>query len=156
MIGNHRPPSGFPRASRHGFPDRADAGGTFPPLASGFPYPRVNTLALGGFCAYVLIWFLQVGVRVSLLGKLRIEFLVGASLLAAAALLPPSPVKPPVAAARSMFPYFIGALFLAMLVQLPFSQAPAVSSTIFWDRVVKFACMAVFITRFVKSPADTD
>ena len=44
-------------------------------------YDRVPLVIIGAFCAYVITWFLQLGGRVSILGAIRFEFLLGTFLI---------------------------------------------------------------------------
>lgn len=111
------------------------------------------------FCVYVLVWFLQVGYRVPPLGKLRVEFLIGAVLIGMAIMVGRAasakslPKVPEVVSSRSVLR---GAtvLFICIAVQVPLSVDFNLSWTVFFDRVVKFGFMAVFIATFVRSTRD--
>lgn len=109
-------------------------------------YKRVPFILLMMFCGYVFIWYLQVGERWPELGAVRLEFVFGLILVA---LLPfvGIPVSSPLVK-------FI-VLYLAMVaIQIPFSHAFDHSVNVFWNRVVKFGMMGLFIAAFVKSPRD--
>lgn len=109
-------------------------------------FPHVSNLALLSFCGYVIIWYLQIGYRIPFLGKIRFEFIYAALL--------------------SLYLIFFGGkieldcpvfntiilLFLAMIIQIPFSYNVQHSYEIFIDRVLKFSFMAIFIVGFIKSP----
>jgi len=128
-------------AGTHGTPPPGDSAGEVPAIA-GYPHvPLVVTLL---FCGYVVVWYLQVGYRIPALGAIRFEFIYGA-ILTVVAVLSGIPLRSPLTG-------FLAALFLTMLVALPFSYDPTASYTIFVDRVLKFFVMAVFIIAFVRGP----
>jgi O-antigen ligase len=105
------------------------------------------------FCVYVVIWFLQLGVRIEALGKLRVELLIGIALIAALIMRRPAmPARYPVTARGVKIA--TGWLLAMMLIQVPLSFNVQLSWTIFVDRVVKFGFMSVFIAMFVRSPRD--
>jgi putative inorganic carbon (hco3(-)) transporter len=109
-------------------------------------YPQVSNLTLLAFCGYVVIWYLQIGYRIPILGAIRFEFLY-AALLSFVAILFNNKIE--------LDCPLIGILLLFLLVlciQIPFSCNVEVSWNMFIDRVVKFAFMAVFIICFVRSP----
>lgn len=111
------------------------------------------------FCVYVLVWFLQVGYRVPPLGKLRVEFLIGAVLIGMAVMVGRAaasksvPAIPEVVSTRTVLNGAI-ALFVCIAVQVPLSVDFDLSWTVFFDRVVKFGFMGIFIATFVRSPRD--
>lgn len=111
-------------------------------------YPAIPLGVLLLFCVYVLIWYLQVGARIPALGIIRLEMLwalvlTGIILTSNNAAFLENPLT--------------GALLLfvaSMLLSLLFSYDVAVSWNIFFNRVVKFSFMGLFIACFVKSPRD--
>lgn len=109
-------------------------------------YPHVSNFALLMFCGYVITWYLQIGYRIPVLGAIRFEFVYAAVLTVVAMLFTPKPkLDCPVIK-------WVILLYLAMIIQIPFSYNVEHSWTIFIDRVVKFSFMAFFIVRFVQSP----
>jgi O-antigen ligase len=107
-------------------------------------YPAVSMALTLLFCGYVLIWYLQIGYRMPILGTLRFEFLYAGALIAIVIARGPSMGSP-------LTGFFV-ALLLAIAIQVPLSQYYPISSKIFVDRVLKFAAMALFIASFVKAP----
>ncbi|MFP4416736.1 MAG: O-antigen ligase family protein [Chitinispirillaceae bacterium] len=112
-----------------------------------FPqYKHVPLVLILMFCCYVLIWYLQMGERWPALGSIRLEFIYGLILIAIMPFLG-VPFDSPLVK-------FI-LLYLAMvIVQIPLSHDADHSMDIFFNRVVKFGFMGVFIATFVKSPRD--
>ena len=108
------------------------------------PYPNVSLALTLLFCGYVVIWYLQIGHRVPILGTLRFEFLY-AGLLAVLVIARGPAMGSPLTG-------FLLALLLAMAIQVPLSQDYPISSKVFVDRVLKFAAMSLFIASFVKAP----
>lgn len=98
-------------------------------------------------CIYVITWYLQLGSRVSLLGAIRFEFILGL-LLTVASLMklltnlhePSSPLK------KIIIIYFLVIAFYTF-----FSYDRSTSIDIFFNRVVKFSMMALFFAAFVKT-----
>lgn len=111
-------------------------------------YPNVSTPVLLLFCSYVIIWYLQVGSRISFLGRIRIELIV-ACLLLPLALMTHSKSKTEMDS--SLFPIII-VYFILLLMMTLFSYDFQTSWNVFFNRVVKFAFMSLFIVCFVKSP----
>jgi len=111
-------------------------------------YPYVPMWALVIFCGYVIIWYLQIGYRVPALGAIRFEFIYAAflSIIAIA--------TGGLAQLSSPLIKYCALLLLCMFIQVPFSYDVTTSWTVFFDRVVKFAFMALFIVSFVRSPRD--
>lgn len=96
-------------------------------------------------CLYILTWYLQVGLRVDLLGAIRFEFLLG-SFLSFFAILKlinerkATPLKGPVI-------FFFSVLTLYTL----FSYDRALSWDVFFNRVIKFSMLAAFLAAFVRT-----
>ncbi|MCI5120817.1 MAG: polymerase [Candidatus Electrothrix sp. AUS4] len=111
-------------------------------------YPYVSNFILLIFCGYVLIWYLQVGTRISVLGAIRIEFIV-ASILIPLAFITHSKSKTRI---QSPLLSAIVAYFLLLFIMTLFSYDFQLSWNVFFNRIIKFSFMAVFITCFVKSP----
>lgn len=111
-------------------------------------YQHVSLPILLLFCSYVIIWYLQVGTRISFLGTIRIEFLV-ASVLIPLAFVTHS--KSTINLNTPLLPIIV-LYFLLLFLMTIFSYDVQTSWNIFLNRVIKFAFMAFFIVCFVKSP----
>ncbi len=111
-------------------------------------YQHVPRLVLLLFCAYVIIWYLQVGTRISALGAIRIELLVACILIPLAFV---THSKSEIRVDPSLLRLIIGYFVLLFLMTI-FSYDFQTSWNIFFNRVLKFAFMAFFIVCFVKSP----
>ncbi|KAB0668512.1 O-antigen ligase family protein [Oryzomonas sagensis] len=109
-------------------------------------YPDISLLSILLLCGYVVIWFLEIGIRVPMLGSIRFEFIYASILIVLSVLFTPK-----LNWNCPLFPY-IGLYFFILVVSLPFSYDFDRSIDVFWDRIIKFACMAWFITCFVRSP----
>jgi len=113
-------------------------------------YPDIAAVKIWGFAAFINIWFLQVGIRKPILGDIRIELIVGTVLLALALLTQPAPEEKGIQ--PSGIKNYVIAFCIVLLLALPMSYDFLISKKIFWDRIVKFGCMALFLWKFVKSP----
>ncbi len=114
------------------------------------PYYQPNGIIFGAFLVFVLARYMQWGVRRAVFSQTRLEFTLGAFLtLTCLVLLFHRPIdfRP----ARRIL-VLIGLLFALMLVQLPFAAVGPLARTIFYDRVVKFAMLTLFIMVLVQSP----
>jgi putative inorganic carbon (hco3(-)) transporter len=109
-------------------------------------YPKVNFILLLSLCGYVLEWYLEFGYRIPFLGTIRFEFIYG-SILVVVALFMHIPLQCP------LYKFLI-LYFLALIVQIPFSHDFDYSWFVFTNRIIKFACLSLFIIVFVKSPRD--
>lgn len=118
------------------------------PRSNGEPqYDQVPLYALGIFSVYIITWFMQLGGRISILGAIRFELLLAVMLIAIAFTLKRQAIE-----VKSGLAPYLAAFFVALIIQIPFSYNVEFSWTIFVDRVIKFAFMAVFIVHFVRSP----
>jgi putative inorganic carbon (hco3(-)) transporter len=109
-------------------------------------YPQISKSLLLLFCGYVIIWYLQIGVRITALGAIRFEFIYAAVLTTLALF-----VAPKIDTKCPLIPYIV-LYFLVIVIQVPFSYDFNTSWDVFVDRIVKFAFMAFFIVSFVRSP----
>lgn len=109
-------------------------------------YPRISLITLLFFCGYVIIWYLQIGYRIPILGAIRFEFIYGI-FLTVIAISYKTNFKVPLIS-------FLLLYFFTLLIQIPFSYDFNTSWNIFRDRVVKFSFLAFFIAVFVKRPRD--
>jgi len=109
-------------------------------------YPEISKPLLLLFCGYVVIWYLQIGYRIPVLGDIRFEFIYAALLTVSAFFSTPK-----IRTDAPLFPYLI-MFFIVITIQVPFSYDFDTSWDIFFDRVVKFAFMSFFIIAFVRSP----
>jgi putative inorganic carbon (hco3(-)) transporter len=122
-------------------------------LSDAWPeYPQhTNSAFFLAFLGYVAFWYLQGGFRFPALGAIRLEFIVGAVLVLSSASSMLAAKLPQPYAPSGIFRWIV-ALFIVVLVMIALSRAPQVSWTLFVDRVLKFAMMALFIAAFVTSP----
>lgn len=110
-------------------------------------------LVTGIFLTFVVARYMQWGARRDILATIRLEFLLGIALIASCVFLlqaTPIPLHRLPGAKRVI--KGISLLFVAMIVQLPFAADPSIASTVFWDRVFKFAMLTLFIAVLVRSP----
>ena len=118
---------------------------------SRLPFYREHSLwAMGLFLVFVVARYMQWGDRRAIFAALRIEFVLGLLTLAVTIFLlmsQPVNLRP---AKRVLIA--IGALFGAMVVQLPFAADPVTANSIFMDRVLKFAMMTFFMVVLIQSP----
>lgn len=113
------------------------------------PIPRhePNRLWVYLTCLYILTWYLQLGVRIGLLAAIRFEFCLGAFLSLAAFFTyfsktqKNSPLIGPVL-------FLLGVFTCYTLFSYDFSH----SWDIYFNRVVKFAMLALFLSVFVRTP----
>jgi O-antigen ligase len=126
--------------------------GAVPTPVAGAPpatdYPPVALALTAGFGLYILVWFLEFGQRVAVFGAMRLEFLLGAFLSAAAVIS----ISAREESNRSRLTKFICAYFIFLLLHLLVSRYIAISWNAFVDWILKFSCMALFIYAFVRSP----
>ena len=114
-------------------------------------YHQLSLPLVAFFCGYVVIWYLQIGDRITFLASIRFEFLYAATLSAIILLsasrqqtgLTPIPLRT-----------YLVAYFIVLMIQIPFSYNVEHSWNVFIDRVVKFSFMAWFISFYVRSSRD--
>lgn len=109
-------------------------------------YPRISTPIVAFFCGYVLIWYLQIGYRITALGAIRFEFWYAFVLAIVGMVFTPKIELNHKLVACVLLYFFV------LLVQLPFSYDFVRSYDIFVDRILKFSALAFFIISFVRSP----
>lgn len=98
-------------------------------------------------CVYILTWYLQLGNRVGILGAIRFEFLLGFVLsLSALFTYFSEPQKHTPLLKPTLF--FWGILTLYTL----FSHDFSFSWNLYFDRVVKFSMLGMFLSVFVRTP----
>ena len=107
--------------------------------------PKEQKLFVYLTCIYIFSWYLQIGLRVDILGAIRFEFILGAfiSVCAIVKLLnepQPTRLKGPVI-------FF----FLVLGFYTIFSYDRSVSWDIFYNRVIKFSMLAAFLAAFVRT-----
>ncbi len=122
-------------------------------MTSIFSLLRVSSIPVWMLSFYILIWYLQIGNRVSFLGQIRIEFLIGAALiiLSVNSLIRREPIRN---AFHRPFVNSIFFLYFVIIVYTFFSYDVNRSQTIFFDRVLKFSMLTLFIGALVKSKAE--
>jgi putative inorganic carbon (hco3(-)) transporter len=116
------------------------------PLEKISKYPSVSDFVIMLFCGYVIIWYLQMGDRISFLGKIRFE-LIYVLILSSLALFTTDFSK----LANPLIKY-VALLLLCMVVQVIFSYDFYTSKNVFIDRVFKFSFMAFFLIIFIRNP----
>lgn len=110
-------------------------------------------LVTGIFLVFVVARYMQWGARRDVLATIRLEFLLGLALIASCVyLLQVTPVPLGRLPGAKKLVLGISLLFGAMIIQLPFAVDQAMATTVFWDRVVKFAMLTLFIAVLVRSP----
>ncbi|MDR7420284.1 MAG: polymerase, partial [Armatimonadota bacterium] len=132
-----------------GVGDRHAAALASSPPASRTPaYDAVPPAFTGLFSLYVLTWFLELGKRIEILGAIRFEFLLGAVLTAIAV----PTLLSSATGDRNPLPRYAIAYLAFVTLHSPLSQSFAVSWDTYIDRVLKFACMTLFVWAFVRNP----
>lgn len=114
-------------------------------------YFRPPLLVFALFLVWVWARYIQIGVRGGgILGKVRFEFVAGSALVLLCLWVL---MSAPLAISRSRAVAIgISLLFVTMVIQVPFAANPGYAETIFMDRVIKFAFLALFIAALVRSP----
>src|SRR5688500_9540694 len=79
-------------------------------------YDRIHPIVLATFCAYIVTWFLQLGSRVSMLGDIRFEFMLGVVLILLALLTPRQASQ-----TKTDLYGWLAAFFVVLIIQIPFS-----------------------------------
>jgi len=105
------------------------------------------------FLTFVVARYMQWGARRDILKTIRIEFVLGLALAVICVfLISANPVR--VARLRPARNVLVGVamLFVAMIVQLPFAADKDLASSIFIDRVIKFAMLTFFMVTLIRSP----
>jgi O-antigen ligase len=107
--------------------------------------PKEKKLFVYLTCLFIIAWYLQLGLRVDLLGAIRLEFILGAflSFFAITTLLnekKSTPLQGPIL-------FFFSVLAFYTLFSYDRSQ----SWTIFYERVVKFSMLAAFLAAFIRT-----
>jgi putative inorganic carbon (HCO3(-)) transporter len=100
------------------------------------------------FLGYVLFVYLQGGFRYPVLGNLRFEFIIGAILSVFAAIS----ISRRKTSTNSPVKGWMIAMIIVCVMMTGFSYSPSASWQLFWDRVLKFMMLAVFIFAFVTNP----
>ena len=113
-----------------------------------YEYPPFSPAIAILFFGYVLAFFLQIGFRIDFFGAIRLEFLLAAALLFVTMFL-----RVPINYPKESLTGFVVFFLFCVTIQVPFSADFDLSSSIYIDRVLKFLVMAVFIAKFVNSPA---
>lgn len=127
--------------------EKAQAAGVLLPK-----YVNVPLLIFALFLVWVWSRYIQIGVRGGgLLGAIRFEFLLGGLLVVLSVFVLTSL---PLEIKRSKNVVFsIVLLFFATIIQVPFAALPVLAQNIFFERVVKFAFLALFMVVFIRSPS---
>ncbi|MGF2734991.1 O-antigen ligase family protein [Marinobacter sp. DUT-1] len=114
------------------------------------PHPVSNRvseskLLVFATCTYIIAWYLQVGLRVPILGAIRFEFVLGSILSFCAIIkLIREPFSTPLAKPVMIF------IFVLSFYTI-FSYDRSQSWEIFIERVIKFSMLAAFLAAFVRT-----
>lgn len=118
-------------------------------------YPYINKAVVYLFCVYAFIWHFEIGKRVPVLGSLRVEFVLGALLgICALVAISQQPV-PKDKEAHTFTGKIPTAIILCLGVLgfgLIFSINIGVSWNLYFNNIVKYAIMALFLRAFAVSP----
>lgn len=125
--------------------------GSIPASLPRYPsYPQPRWLFFLAFLAFVVARYISINERMGILEAIRAEFLIGVTVLVMCAMML-ADRRPTIGKASGLLA-FIGLLFVAMVVQLPFAADPETAKRVFNDRVVKFAMLTFMICVMVESP----
>lgn len=96
-------------------------------------------------CIYVITWYLQLGLRVEILGQIRFEFIIGfilsvCSIIKISGERKSTPLKTP-----TIF------FFSVIIFYTIFTYDHQTSWNIFYQRVLKFSMLALFFTAFIRT-----
>ena len=117
----------------------------------GLPYYMVrNFWVFLIFLAFVVARYVQLGARRDILAQIRIEFLLGMTVIIFVGMQLGSR-KPEIGESKPIL-ISIALLFGAMLIQLPLAADPVLAREIFLDRVVKFAILTFLMVMMIESP----
>jgi O-antigen ligase len=118
------------------------------PGANPSPWPQVSTLLSAALAMYAVIWFMQLGIRRPFLGAIRIEMVWAIALLIMAVLSPRD--------RTSIFSHsgvrWALALVVLMGLRVIISEDVEVSWFVYFNRVLKFAVMGLFVMMIVRDP----
>jgi O-antigen ligase len=120
------------------------------PARSLAAYTSTNLFVFGIFLVFVIARYMQWSARRPIFATIRLEFVLGLALVVACTYL--------IVANRLDFRpakniiLLIGALFVTMIVQIPFAAAGPYAWDVFFDRVVKFSMLTYFLLVLVRSP----
>lgn len=115
-------------------------------LIQNYDYPYVKNTSVLLFCGYVIIWYLQIGYRIPLLGSIRFE-MIYAIVLTVIAMFSNLKVDLDNPLTKQIIIFII-----LIFIQVPLSYNVQVSWIIFLNRVIKFAFMAFFIVSYIQKP----
>ena len=100
-------------------------------------------------CIFIITWFLQLGGRKEFLAAIRFELCLGVLLVVVSCFFLPiqHSDQSQKSVTRPLW-FFIACLIWGVII----SKDLDISIVIFWDRIVKFACMGLFMVAFVQGP----
>ncbi len=100
-------------------------------------------------CMFIITWFLQLGGRKEFLAAIRFELCLGVLLVVVSCFFLPiqHSDQSQKSVTRPLW-FFIACLIWGVII----SKDLDISIVIFWDRIVKFACMGLFMVAFVQGP----
>lgn len=111
-------------------------------------YKKFSPLKVSLTCLFVITWYLQLGGRIGFLGTIRFEFLLGVLLIILSLLESGSDRR----TNESPLTPLVCAYWFTLLLGVLFSVDISHSWNIFFNRIVKFSMLALFITSFISSP----
>lgn len=103
---------------------------------------------------YIFIWFLQIGNRISVLGSIRIEFIIGVLLILVSVRQMMASKERGLSSSSYFHSGFVKSIFFlyAFFIIYTFATYDSESSWfVFSDRVVKFSMITLFIAALVKT-----
>lgn len=110
-------------------------------------YDYIGLAVLGCFAVYVIGWYLQIGTRWGILGRIRFEFLIAGFLAIIAVVLHRQRKVAP-----SGLLYVVLAYFAVCVLSFIFTPSFSRSWFVFLTYVIKYAFFAFFVYEFVREP----
>jgi|GEM_PF-499053 putative inorganic carbon (HCO3(-)) transporter len=125
------------------------------PASTPPPYPTLRLPQIAVFNLLIFAWWLEVGLRVSLLAAIRFEFLLAATCIVMAVLhaqATPRPRIRPKAESNSDIIKCSVVFVIVLALSLPFALNFQIAWNSFFNRVVKLAIIGLLLPQFVVSP----
>lgn len=113
-------------------------------------YPKTNAAVFFAFLTYIIYIYLEVGYRIPFLGEIRFQMILGALLVLTAL---PIQLSKKEKAKSGIFGWTALLIFLMTLMTF-LSADVSHSSTVYFDRVIKFSMFALMIAAFVNNPRE--
>jgi putative inorganic carbon (HCO3(-)) transporter len=116
-----------------------------------FKLLRSSSIPVWILSFYIFIWFLQIGNRIEILGAIRIEFILGTGLILLSFNSVINNRYISRGAYHQSFIKSIYFLYLVIIIYTLFSYDSSRSQSVFFDRVLKFSMLTLFIGALVKT-----